>query len=285
MNEEQFLEDSEVQDIAQAHIERIVSFETKEADRIVKVYRKIRGELRDRLDSLPGGTFTEQRLKGVLLQVDGAIHAINRDLQSEMDSSAQGAAERGIDDLTTELQKYNKKFTGAVLPINIDAVAVATDTKNFLFNQYDSSMENYTTLKRSQFARGLTESVIMEDSISDVISKINKTLMTDEWKAQQIVRTELHNIYSVGKLNAMGELWQNGEGDIPDLKKGLFHPMDSRTGADSRYVNRLELVVPLDQPFKYRWDGKVRTFMAPPDRPNDRAILIPFRSSWRDYSV
>ena len=281
MNQDDFLDDSEVQDIADQHVERLVSFENREAERILKVYKRIRSELRDRLDSVKGGTFTEQKMRGTLVQIESAIKAISRDLKAEMESSAQGAAELGIEDLVKEIKKLEKYFTGAVVPINIDAVRVATNTKNFLFNQYETSMESYNQVLRSRFARGLTESVVMQENISEVISKVNKTLMGEEWKAQQIVRTELHNIYAQGKLRAMGELWNEGDGQLPDLKKALFHPMDDRTAADSKYVDRLELVVHVNKPFKYKWKGEWREYMAPPDRPNDRSILIPFRESWQ----
>ena len=62
-----FLENNEVQDVAQSHLERIVQLETKEAERVIKAYRRIRQDLRDRLDTLPSGTFTAQRLRGVMV--------------------------------------------------------------------------------------------------------------------------------------------------------------------------------------------------------------------------
>ena len=78
----------------------------------------------------------------------------------------------------------------------------------------------------------------------------------------------------------MKKLWGDGEGTIPDLKKTLYHPMDKRTGEDSKWLNKNNLIIPVDEPFKYTWNGQVREYMAPPDRPNDRSILIPYRESW-----
>jgi len=67
---------------------------------------------------------------------------------------------------------------------------------------------------------------------------------------------------------------------MPDLMKTLMHPIDKRTGDDSKLAARLRLVVPIDEPFVYKWNGETREFMAPPDRPNDRAILVPYSTSW-----
>ena len=76
---------------------------------------------------------------------------------------------------------------------------------------------------------------------------------------------------------------------LPDLKKALMHPIDSRTGQDSKQLAKENPVVDIDEPFVFTFvrrnkDGSVvedrREFMFPPDRPNDRAILVPFREEW-----
>lgn len=277
---DEFLEQSDVEAVAESHVERILQLEKAEADRIMKVYRRIRQDLRDRLDTLPRGSFTAQQLGGVLAQVDAAINAMSGSLRSEMDSSAQAAAEKGVEDLIDELERFEAVFTGAVVPINLDAIVVATDTKNFLFNRYESSMSSYNQMLRSRFAAGLTQAAVEQVSVSEIVQRVGQTFMGEEWKIQQIVRTELHNIYGLGKLNSMRELWGEGDGDIPDLKKALYHPKDSRTSKDSLYADSLDLIVPVDEPFIYKWKGDTRRFMSPPDRPNDRSILIPYRESW-----
>lgn len=280
MSSDSFLEDNEVQEIAQAHIEQIVALEKREAERVIRAYRSIRSDLRDRLDSMPRGSFTAQQMRGVLFQIESAISAMSGSLKYEMDSSAQAAAEKGIEDLLSEISKFDGKFLGAVAPIDLDAVVVATDTKNFLFNRYEASMRSYNELLRARFAQGLSQAAIEEVSMSEVVQRVGQTFLGEEWKVHQIVRTELHNVYATGKMNGMKRLWDNGNGDIPDLKKALFHPMDNRTGQDSKKAAALELVVPIDEPFVYTWKGETRKFMAPPDRPNDRSILIPYRDSW-----
>jgi len=76
---------------------------------------------------------------------------------------------------------------------------------------------------------------------------------------------------------------------IPDLKKTLVHPMDHRTAADSKQAAAKNLIVNVDKEFSYTYvrtlkDGTIRreerTFMIPPDRPNDRSIVVPYRDDW-----
>ena len=68
---------------------------------------------------------------------------------------------------------------------------------------------------------------------------------------------------------------------MPNLKKALIHPQDHRTADDSLKLAKINPVINLNESFKYKWEGKVREFFAPPDRPNDRAVLVPVRLSWK----
>jgi hypothetical protein len=282
MELEDFHFDPEVQDIAELHIEKTVSMEEREAKKLLKRYREIRHELRDRLDTLSGDSFSAQQLRGTLLQVDLAIVEMSKSLKESMDDASTVAAEAGIGDLVAELNKFNKKFGGAIVPININAVEVGLDTKNFLINRYESSIDSYSELIRQRITQGITNAMIEQVSLSETIRRLGQFMQGEEWRLQMIARTELHNVYNLGKLNGMRDIV---ESDIPDLKKTLYHPMDKRTGNDSKHVAVLDLVVPIDQPFEYYWPPsgpkrELRRYMVPPDRPNDRSILIPFRESW-----
>lgn len=275
-----FFEDNDVEETALNHIEKIRALEDREAEKILKVYKRVRQELRDRLTYLQQGTFTAQKLQGALLQIELAIQQMNKNLKADMGDSSQIVAEKGIQDLIREIEKWNKTFKGGVIPININAVESATDTKNFLFNRYEVSIQSYGELLRARMAQGLTDSVVAQSTVSETMDRVGKTFMGEEWKLQQIVRTELHNVYNLGKLNGMSDLWDEGSGTIPDLKKTLFHPMDARTGDDSKKLARKNPIVPVDEPFVEYSTGKRLEYMAPPNRPNDRAILIPYREAW-----
>ncbi len=279
----EFFTDEEVEDIALNHVEGIRSLEDGEAKRVMKAYKRVRQDLRDRLDAMAGSkaTFTAQKLRGAMLQVDLALDEMGKNLNDDMDSASESAAGLGIEHLIKEIERWNKKFTGAVMPIFLDAVVIASDTANFLFNQRESSLKSYSSMLRGQIARQLTDATIEEASFSEITSRIGQFFLGEEWKLQQIVRTELHNIYSQGKMRGMNQLWDDGNGNIPDLKKTLFHPMDKRTGKDSIWLNAHNPIIPINEPFVEKSTGTTRTYMAPPNRPNDRAILIPFREEWK----
>jgi hypothetical protein len=276
-----FFEDGEVEEVAISHIEAIRSLEDREAQKILKAYRRVRQDLRDRLDILDSDSFSAQRLRSTLLQVELAIKEMTEGLKRDFGGSADLAAVAGVEDLVTEIRRWDKAFTGEAVAINLDAVAIASNTRNFLFNRYEVSMQAYSETLRARIAQGLTDAVVAQDSFSEAVARIGKTFLSEEWKLQQIVRTELHNVYNLGKINGMTELWGEGEGPIGDLKKTLFHPMDHRTGEDSKRLAQKNPIVPIDEPFVEYSTGKRLEYMAPPNRPNDRAILIPYRDAWK----
>jgi hypothetical protein len=276
-----FFEDESVQNLAENHINQILKLEQNESERIIKLYRQARRDLRDRLDHFPQGTFTEAKLRGTLVQIDLAIDAMSKHLVKGISDSSDLAAEKGIEHLVTEINKFNKHYTGSVIPINLDAAVIASDTDNLLFNRYKTSIDAYSGAIRSRIAQGLTEAVVQQLTLDEVVGSLGRTFLGEEWKLLQISRTELHNVYSQGKLRGMGELWGEGKGDIPDLKKTLFHPMDKRTGNDSKRLSQNNPIVDIDEPFIENSTGKKLTYMAPPNRPNDRAILIPYREEWK----
>lgn len=272
-----FFDEADSLGIVEDHIQSVLKLEKNQADIILRSYTDIRHDLVDRLSRVPQGTFTAQHLRGVLAQVQGAIEALSAKMAAPMANGAYEAALKGVEHLTKEMYIFDKYFTGAVTPINLNATLLARDTSNFLVTKYETNLDDYGSGLLTQITNGLFSATIGETSYSEVVGRISQFFTADEWKLHRIVRTELHNIYNKGKLDGMETL---KEDTIPDLMKTLMHPMDARTGEDSKYLARLALAVPTDEPFIYEWGGRVREFQAPPDRPNDRAILVPYRQEW-----
>ena len=73
---------------------------------------------------------------------------------------------------------------------------------------------------------------------------------------------------------------QARSGVTPDLLKTVYNPMDHRTAEDSKRFEKMEQVIPLEDDFVYTYNGNERRFQAPPDRPNDRGVLVPIRRAW-----
>lgn len=275
-----FFTDPTVTDLIEANIERVTQMTKTQQKKLIKSFRIVRRELMDRLLTIPEGTFTEQQLSVTLVQVTTAIEAMKRDLKSGMTDSAEILGMRGVLDLIKEINRFEQKFAGSVQPLNLNAIALAASSQTFLINKYEASLDAYGEDLRASLVSGITQSMISRDTtqrtVSRLVADIGRFFVGEEWKLNRIVRTELSNVYNFSKLKGM----EQTKTILPDLKKSLMHPMDERTGKDSKKLARENPVVDIDEPFRFKFKGEERIFMFPPDRPNDRSILVPFREEW-----
>jgi hypothetical protein len=264
--------------VVEQHIKQVLRLEDDEAKQLMGEYREIRKDLVDRLSRLPQGTFTSQHLRGVLAQVNGAIEAMNAHIGGSTVKAAYRAALKGVEGLIKEIKTFDSEFSGAVTPINLNAVLIAHDTSNLLVTKYETNLDQYGNGLLTQITNGLFSAAAGEASYSEVVGRISQFFTGKEWELHRIVRTELHHVYNTAKVNGLKEIAE----EVDDMQKTLIHPLDARTGEDSEYAASLNMIVDIDKPFVYTWRKKVREYMAPPDRPNDRSILVPYRASWGD---
>ena len=145
MGREDFFNDQTVQELLQGQIEKVDRLTETQQRNLLKTFRAARRELNDRLLVVPSGTFTEQSLRITLAQVDAITSAIRQDLTTGMVDASDILAQRGLADLTREINRFNKKFTGAATPINLDSILATQDTNNFLINKHEASIAAYTT--------------------------------------------------------------------------------------------------------------------------------------------
>lgn len=264
--------------IVEDHIKSVLSLEDAQAKSILKQYQEVRRDLIDKLSRARNGSFTAQHLRGTLAQVQGAITAIGEHLNGAMVQSAYVSALKGVEHLTKELSILDEKFTGAVTPINLNAALLANDTSQLLVTRYKTNLDAYGSDLYRQISNGLFSATIGETSYDEVVGRVGSFFNSEEWKLHRIIRTELHGIYNRGKIVGMQKIVDDEI--VDDLMKTLMHPMDGRTGKDSMYAATKHLVAEVNEQFEYSWEGKLRVFFAPPDRPNDRSILVPYRKEW-----
>lgn len=267
--------------IVDQHIKEVLKLEHSEALKVLRGYEVVRSDLINNLNKTRAGTFSHQHLIGTLAQVQGAILAITADLEHSTKKAAFRAAKHGVENMLKELSLFRTEFEGAVTPINLNAVLVAQDTANLLVSRYKTNLQAYGSDLMNQIQIGLTTATIGQTTAGQVVDRISSFFTDEEWKLHRIVRTELHGVYNRAKINGMQEI---ADDYIPDMKKTLIQPMDGRTGADSIYAATLGLVADIDKPFVYYWPigkkARKREFFAPPDRPNDRSVCVPYRAEW-----
>lgn len=278
-----FFEEVDKMGLIERHIRRVTGLEMEQARNMLKEYGLARKELLDRLATVGSGTFTEAQLNSVITQLELGIEALNAQLDGETALGSDLLSEQSAEDAVKEMNRFEKEFSGVSLNIPVDAVLSSLDQGNLLLNRYRSSIETYNEGLRDNVQRELTQAVIQRTSYLQAVQKVGELFphlrSPIAWQVQRIVRTELHGVYNVSK---MGSLEKIRDDYAPDLKKALIHPMDARTAKDSKALAALNPIVDIDKPFRFKWRGVERVFMSPPDRPNDRSILVPYRQDWEE---
>lgn len=276
----QFFDELDSIELLEKHADEARRLEEEQALRLLSSYSRVAAELRRRLAELPSESFSAQQSRVVLLQLEGAIIALRARLRGDTTAGAEALARLGLVHLSGEIDAMSRHFAGTSTPINLDVNLYAGQYAERRVNMYEASINTYSNQLRMQIAMGLEASVIAKDSPEVIIRKLTGFFEGEEWRLRRIVRTELMGIYSGAKIPAMLDIRNK---QMPSLKKTLYHPIDRRTSDDSMWLVEHPLVAEVDRPFQYEWplgSGKIRTYMNPPDRPNDRSILIPFSSDW-----
>lgn len=289
-----FHEEIDALDVAEDHARNVLELENRQAEKLLRVYQRVAAVMRQRLRNLPTDSFTAQQLRVTLLQLEVSLITFEKELAEETDFGASLLADQGISDLRDEVNAYNDYFKGSLQLASVDLNVAATDAKNLLINRYQISLDTYGQALRRTIASGLQDMIIQrlpsEEIHRQMLEKdtLGRFFEGEAWRLRRIVRTELHNMYGIAKLNGLERIEEQDDA----IRKTLYHPRDHRTGDDSAYAATLNLRPKVDEPFVYTWQprdksgkptGKSykRTFMTPPDRPNDRAILLPYHPSWQ----
>lgn len=273
------IEQIDTLDLVKSQVEQALGLEEKAGEKIVRIFTKSRRELLDRLASATISDFQSYQIAGVLAQIQAVLSALKADMRGAVAEDAMAMATNGVSDSLDQVEAMDDIFLGATIPIDINQTLVAADTSNLLLDRFDNSFDEYGSSLVTRMHNALIQAVAQRKPYADIVREIagiNGFMAGEAWRAQRIVRTELHNVYDTAKLNSL--FAARDEGGMSDLMKMSYDPIDHRTGEDSRLV--AGQVRQLDKPFTYKLNGKLYSFMNHPNRPNDRGMTMPYRKGW-----
>ena len=214
------------------------------------------------------------------------INRMEKAIKKEAHTQAKDYYNMGQDEANHEIERFSRDFSSAPQKFT-SPKTVGLIQSDYLINNMEASLQTYHARIRALVSNAITQGMIANQVTSDTVLRISRFLNIKRWRIVRIVRTETHKIYNYSKLLNFSR-WRDEE--FPNLKKALFHPMDHRTGEDSKQLARLDPEVPLEQPFVFTYKRKLasgivrtdkRVFMVPPDRPNDRASMVPMMAEWK----
>jgi hypothetical protein len=255
------------------------------------LYKSARADLYDQLTRAGGPmskTATATQLKAMIAQIDATLEALGGRIHKHLRDVAGTAAELGAKHGSAEFKALAKHFTGTEPVLSVDRAAVfgdlVKDVNSSLLKRYQIVSKTWSQTAIMNIERALSVGTLagkpLEDVIDDVMGKTG-ILEDERWKAERIVRTESAYAHGATKHRTM-EKTQEDLGR--PLHKRLIATFYDRTGDDSFLVHGQ--TVPVSKPFswkhKRRGQWVVTRYMHPPNRPNDREVVIPWDPEWEE---
>jgi len=262
---------------------------------LLRVLRAAEGELARRLHQAPGlrgvgsaETFTEARMLSTLAQVREVSRGLQEALGGVVEDAGGQAAGAAAGDVLGYLAAAERAFRGAgsVLPVReammLDAASQGAKASLLrrLAGEGDAGvLGRYGVATVAHFERTLQVGLAAGLPTSEVRAQLIEGSpflqgAPAHW-AERIVRSEVHGAYARAAHGAM----RSAQRQLGDVVRVVTATFDDRTGADSWNVHGQ--VRRVAEAFEYvRGDGGRELFLTPPNRPNDREVVVVHRLSW-----
>ncbi len=280
------------------HLRQLDRFATRRgAAKLKGVYDQAQADVIRRLEALGRGssTFTAHHLRMMAIQIRQGQMRMAAKLADELGDLTKEVQIESLNTLIKSVVKLEKHFTGAAPELPIEEVArfkgVIDKKKTSLMRMHQTSMSHYGARMVGKMENELAVSLAAGETLDGAVSRVHGVARNEFWQAERIARTESAWAYNathadgiVAIAKHMPDLWQRWT----ELVSDDGQPLDDRVGLDSISLHG-EVVRPggmFTCPPTTR-DGRLvprglagAQFAFPPSRPNDRAVVVPWKPSW-----
>jgi len=260
-----------------------------------KAQRQLAERLRDsaELRNADGSrAFSVAQMTAVQRQVQDLQRFLSSNIDKVIRDVASITAEGAAEDTIRYLEQAERQFTGVGRALGLKTAAVlnraSKKTESSVLRRIRKDKKhpaNEGVVRRysNRVVRHFEETLMIRMIARQPWGQVRDALIEGSdflkgqpahW-AERIARTETMAAHN----RAAYESTKAAQEQLGDMVRILSATFDSRTGADSYAVHGQ--IRRVDEPFDW-WGG---SYMQPPNRPNDREIVVPFRLSWKipDY--
>jgi len=248
------------------------------------------------LRGLDDSTFTITQMRATLAQVREATKVAQRGIAKTVVETGAEAAEAGARGTLEYLRAAERDFRGVAAPLQLEEAGIVdqaqSGVKASILRRLASSgeaiegadeqahpakpgvLERYGAETIGHFERVLQKGFLTRKPWGEVRDELTEQSpflqASPAFWAERIVRSE-----TMSAMNRAGyEVTRAADDELGDMVKILSAHFDDRTAADS-YATHGQIRRP-QEPFQ-SWYGLMQH---PPDRPNDRGVVVPHRISW-----
>lgn len=285
----------ELIEIQQRRVAKLVK--TAGVEPVRKAVEEWTDDVAKRLSKMAPGSsrYSAHIARSMSLQLNVAKARLSTGAAKALGAGSMTAQSTAIRGLATDVSKMEKRFTGSVVPMPILEAArfrgLIDKRRTSLLRAHETSMNRYGANVVGKMERELSLSLVNGETGHQAIDRVMKTADAEWWRAERVVRTEMNWAYSASQSDANAELAT----EIEDLWSRWTEqstddgsPLDDRVETDS-----LAMHGQVAPPGGLFWqpptapDGEEvqkglvgKSWPHPPNRPNDRAVLTPWRPHW-----
>lgn len=270
-----------------------------------QLYQMAHEELARKLSELAGSgrgdTMNAHQLRVILAQVQQGERQIMRRMAGALGGASLDTQTAALRGLIKDIRRLETTFTGSSQALPIEEAArfhgVIDKNRTSLLKAHATSMSRYGSDLVTKMEGQLVRSLLTGESQQQAIDRISKTADLSWGQGERIVRTELSWAYNATHADGIAATSE----DLPDMMMRWsehvadegYAPLDNRVAVDSIAMHGQvarpggAFTMPPSAPHadsKGRQDVPAaligKTWVHPPNRPNDRAVVQPWRARW-----
>lgn len=241
-------------------------------------------------------TFGAAQARALGMQVRANLILLTQRLERGLGEASLAAQTESVRALARSVASLEKEFTGAAVALPIEQASrfrgVIDKSRTSLLRAHETSMARYGARLVTTMEDTISLSLMTGETGVELANKLRDVADVEWYQGERIARTEIAWAYNAGHADGiadaareMPDLWMRWSEHVDDFG---YEPLDDRVAVDSEAMHGQvapaggTFVMPpanrKGEPTPRALAGK--RWSHPPNRPNDRAVLAPWRPHW-----